>query len=916
MKLLVAEYNFTLGLPGCFEFRVSAYRDQVRTKFIEGEDKLNASKSITSRIDRFAEMLQSNKISETMSFTAQELRESSYGFRHQSNDTGATMKETICGYGAKADSSETKYVNELKNLFCVNSQSHEKNDSNLPGSVKPAAATPCWSCGVPLHEAAVAINTEETNRCLKEDEELFGLDIANNPTTYEKASLAALHRGVCTRWLESFTDMHNCWNWPTWRVVENIIRPATAHSRVRYVHLPGITSAAKVGKVDVFISHSWGGIWGDLVAAALGCHLDDTTNGDGHEATTVRVYVDVFAVRQWPGNVNDIVFAGVVKHCRTFMVVVSSGELERIGELNFKLLLDNGHDVILPNEKRGIPFLRIWCLAEIASACTQGTPLVIACGRHSIDPYGKSRHIFESNAPLLYHMQFLVSVELAVAQFEEDRVRVLNELQAGIGCDEVNRMVRGSIIGALTASKSSAFRYATVGIMQPLTQLLDSYKQSLDSGQSENIHVSKLVQAICASAASGHLQLFNMIAASTNQSKRLLKLKDSDGMSPLMHAIRGCHLEIIDIILAASDASDVNDMNNYHWTCLGIAAQTGNDVIVKRLLDHGAQVNIPLDGGQIAIGIGCQNQFSAECCKLLLDSGSNTNHRDGVGYTVLRHAVTPGKNTALIHLLLDAGADPNLFDNWGQSIFMWALQGTNPLECIRALALHDYASRKVKSRKVEIVNNGKTVKTRNLENIDIPIDAADLAILDVGSNKTSLDQAMEMGNQELVDFLTSLGVQTLRDQCNLPGSCGKLLESGARVIMNHFGISREQAGLAIYAHNGHIDNVLQFSSLPKPYEKVSMTNMLREDHQWHHGIVIRGPDWEYSDEVDGNESSSGLSRVGYITNLNRECVKDKKVWVYWPFSLLPDKKYYHRVGAGEKFDLIYAPYLYESNSNS
>lgn len=889
------------GLPGCFEFRVSAYSDT----WIEHKSSKVPSTDINSRVNQLSEMLEDQSLVNTLSTMKQDLVDKSYEFRHQSTDIGATMKEKVCSSQTPEDSTQSMHLNELKNIFCVNSHSHRKVTTGSGSDSGVSISTvdvPCWSCGDPLNDTAAAINASEMSRCLTEDEGLFGPNISTDLSTYEKASLAALQRGVCTRWLESFTDMHNCWNWPTWRVVENIIKPATAHSRLRYVHLPGITSAAKVGTVDVFISHSWGGIWGDLIAAAMSCHVDDRSGDSDKEIKTVRVYVDVFAVRQWPGNVNDIVFAGVVKHCRTFMVVVSSGELERIGELNFKLLLEEGHKVILPNEKRGIPFLRIWCLAEIASACTQRIPLVIACGRHSIDPYGKYRHIFESNMPLLYHMQFLVSVELAVAQFEEDRVRVLGELQAGIGCDEVNRMVRGSIVGALTATKSSVFRYATVGITRPLTTLLGQY-QSNDSSSS-----SKLTQVLCAASASGHQEIYKSLV---NTSQKLLKTKDSDGMSPLMHAIRGCHLEIVSQILTDSDTADVNAHNNYNWSSLGIAAQTGNAEIISCLLEKGAKVNSELDGGHIAIGIGCQNQFSTDCCKLLLDAGSNCNHRDGVGYTILRHAVTPGKDPRLIHLLLDCGADPNLFDNWGCSIMFWALDGTNPLECIRALVEHNYKARKITTRKVEMLNSGKKITSPlNLENIVIPIDPVDLSILDVGSNKTCMDKAIEMKNDELIEYLAYQGVMTLANQCSKSRCCGKLLVSAVDAIMNHFNISSEEAGLAIYAHNGHIDNVLQFSSLPKPYLKVSMTNMLKQENQWHHGIVMRGPDWDYGDEVDGQVSSENIIRIGYIERINRECVADKKVWIYWPFSSLPDKKYYHRVGANEKFDLVYAPYIY------
>ena len=39
-------------------------------------------------------------------------------------------------------------------------------------------------------------------------------------------------------WLVAFTIKHNCWHWPTWRVVRDIIKPMTAMTRCRFAELP------------------------------------------------------------------------------------------------------------------------------------------------------------------------------------------------------------------------------------------------------------------------------------------------------------------------------------------------------------------------------------------------------------------------------------------------------------------------------------------------------------------------------------------------------------------------------------------------------------------------------------------------------------------------------------------------------
>ena len=120
-----------------------------------------------------------------------------------------------------------------------------------------------------------------------------------------------------------------------------------------------------------------------------------------------------------------------------------------------------------------MPFLRIWCLAEINSAVVQNKRLVIACGASMLDTRTKAAHVFQPNAALLYHIQFLVSVENSKAQYVEDQARILNEVKIGVGYDAVNRRVRGAICGAIVSSRCALVRLASVGNRRGLEHLLD-----------------------------------------------------------------------------------------------------------------------------------------------------------------------------------------------------------------------------------------------------------------------------------------------------------------------------------------------------------------------------------------------------------------------------------------------------------
>ena len=79
--------------------------------------------------------------------------------------------------------------------------------------------------------------------------------------------------GVRVDFLLAITFALNMWEWKTWEVVQYLIKPATeGEQRCRFMDLPGVRQFA--GAATVFMSHCWGGRWGDLVAAA--CAGGDT----------------------------------------------------------------------------------------------------------------------------------------------------------------------------------------------------------------------------------------------------------------------------------------------------------------------------------------------------------------------------------------------------------------------------------------------------------------------------------------------------------------------------------------------------------------------------------------------------------------------------------------------------------------
>lgn len=152
--------------------------------------------------------------------------------------------------------------------------------------------------------------------------------------TYADRAAAASHqRGVTIQWLVKWTQTHDCWDMPTWMVKRKFVMDATAALRCRYVDLPEMQTSGAVGPANTFVSHCWGAQWGTLVAAVA----------EGADPNR-RVWIDVFAVRQWPGSTADLDFKGVIQRCTSFVLVCEhlasvSGSWPKLRSLNCRAAL-------------------------------------------------------------------------------------------------------------------------------------------------------------------------------------------------------------------------------------------------------------------------------------------------------------------------------------------------------------------------------------------------------------------------------------------------------------------------------------------------------------------------------------------------------------------------------------------------
>ena len=137
-----------------------------------------------------------------------------------------------------------------------------------------------WGCreGMPPVEDADVIAREEAAKMKAESDDAGSLGAGTHGELLRGF-------GVRVEWLLGFTEAHDCWDLPTWRVQRDIIKPATeARGRCRYAELDEV--APHTGPATVFMSHCWGAAWGGLVmAACAGARCDRV------------VWIDLFAVR-------------------------------------------------------------------------------------------------------------------------------------------------------------------------------------------------------------------------------------------------------------------------------------------------------------------------------------------------------------------------------------------------------------------------------------------------------------------------------------------------------------------------------------------------------------------------------------------------------------------------------------------
>ena len=105
---------------------------------------------------------------------------------------------------------------------------------------------------------------------------------------------------------------------------------------------------------------------------------------------------------------------------------------------------------------------------------------------------------------------------------------------------------------------------------------------------------------------------------------------------------------------------------DYGSTALHLAAERGQEGMVRYLLEIGAAIGARDQPGNTALHIAVRRGYRT-IASLLLDRGSDVNVRDYNGNTPIHESLTASDDYAIMRMLLDRGADPNAKNGSGST---------------------------------------------------------------------------------------------------------------------------------------------------------------------------------------------------------------------------------------------------------
>jgi len=131
---------------------------------------------------------------------------------------------------------------------------------------------------------------------------------------------------------------------------------------------------------------------------------------------------------------------------------------------------------------------------------------------------------------------------------------------------------------------------------------------------------------------------------------------------------------------------ELNTPYNGGTTLLQSAAENGNDVIVRSLIDLGVDLNVAdEDFNQTALHSAAWTGGSLQIIQMLIDAGADISLLDTMGRTALHYAASAGAPVEVLQLLIDSGIKINIKDIENKTALDAAIENDGSVDVIHFL---------------------------------------------------------------------------------------------------------------------------------------------------------------------------------------------------------------------------------------
>ena len=221
-------------------------------------------------------------------------------------------------------------------------------------------------------------------------------------------------------------------------------------------------------------------------------------------------------------------------------------------------------------------------------------------------------------------------------------------------------------------------KYITALIAAIKNDHIDIVKILLDAGANPNLPKSNDM-SISGSSGDTALAVAVDYADNTSLIQMLLSKKadpnipNSLGLTPLMHAIKKNHFNVVLLLLNAG--ADPNPKNRFGDTPLLLAVKQGNVKIIEMLLSKRVNLDCAKDAPECPL-IQASRSGNEEIFEMLINAGADVNAINAHGQTAFTEAIARN-NIHIARRLLEEGADPNYGSHNGDPPIIQATKNRN-----------------------------------------------------------------------------------------------------------------------------------------------------------------------------------------------------------------------------------------------